>query len=151
MGVITLAIIILAVGLIAKTFITGTAGFSVQSPSQLVTLALNAGFPGTDANIAAAIALAESGGDPSALGDYTLDGEIVSSNTSGAVPTSIGLWQIHYTAHPEFDATKLTDATYNASAAYSVYANRGGSFQDWTTYNTGAYMKFITDDGEVTA
>jgi soluble lytic murein transglycosylase-like protein len=95
--------------------------------SDLVTLAQNAGFDDTDT--AAAIALAESSGNPNAVGDLTLGG-------------SYGLWQINLKAHPEYadNPDQLFDPATNADAAYSVYQSQG--FQAWTTYNTGAYQKY---------
>ena len=133
MDVTIVAIITLAVGLIAYTFLHG-AGIQ-SNPSYLVQLAQNAGFVGQDANIAAAIAIAESSGNPKAIGDNG---------------TSYGLWQIHYTVHPEFDPQSLFDPAYNASAAFQIYSIRGG-FQDWSTYNTGTYEKYLNDNGEVIA
>lgn len=101
--------------------------------SQIAEFAQNAGFEGDDLAIAVAIALAESSGDPNALGD------------SG---TSIGLWQIHFTVHPEFDQASLYDPQYNANAAFAIYSNRGGTFQDWSTYgnaagHNNAYLKYM--------
>jgi hypothetical protein len=50
-------------------------------------------------DMAAALALAVSGPESSyqadALGDWTLDGRLVSRGTPGAVPTSFGLTQLH--------------------------------------------------------
>jgi hypothetical protein len=144
MDVTVIAVVILAVGLIAYTFLgTGGPQQTMFSPLQLVRLAKDAGFQGTDAATAAAIALAESGGDASALGDWILDGISVAAYTDGAVPTSIGLWQIHYTVHPEFDQNSLTNPTYNAEAAYILFSRRG-NFTDWSTYNSGKYQAFVS-------
>jgi Lysozyme like domain len=110
--------------------------------TQLVTLAQNAGFSGSDALIAAAIALAESGGDPAATGDWTLNGKIVPKNTPGAYATSYGLWQIHWTVHPEFDQRQLFDPQYNANAAFLLWQRRG-DFTDWTTYTNDKYLAYL--------
>jgi Lysozyme like domain len=99
----------------------------------LVGLAQSVGFSGQNAAIAAAIALAESSGDPKAQGDFDPNGQ----------PTSLGLWQIHFTVHPEFDPAQLTDPVYNAQVAFTLYNRRGGNFTDWTTYKTGAYKNFL--------
>jgi hypothetical protein len=106
---------------------SGKLGFT-----DLVTLAQNAGFTGPNAYIAAAIALAESGGDPNVVGDKNI--------TPGG---SVGLWQINLKFHPEFDPGMLTDPQYNAKAAFSVYFAAGSSFSPWTTFKTGAYSVYI--------
>lgn len=103
---------------------------------QIAQVAAQAGFQGDDLVTAVAIALAESGGDPNASGD------------SG---TSIGLWQIHYTVHPEFDPAQLSDPQYNANSAYSIFIARG-SFADWSTFTgwtknghvTPPYLAYMT-------
>jgi hypothetical protein len=83
------------------------------------------------ASIMAAIALAESTGDP--------------TNTTGDGGTSWGLWQIHWTVHPQFNKYQLTDPGYNAKAAMSLCGNQAGSTTScidtqgaqtpWTTWN----------------
>src|SRR5262245_34696002 len=99
---------------------------------QLYTLAKNAGFMGADLIIAIAVALAESGGDPNALGDIDIP-----------VPgsASFGLWQINSYWHPEAgpDFNLLFDPAVNAAAAFSVYVQAGHSFTPWTTFKNGAY------------
>lgn len=108
------------------------------SPAQIQQLAANAGFSGDDLATAVAIALAESGGNPS---DYNPE-----SAAAGGTPQgqgSYGLWQIYLKMHPEFAGQNLFDPQTNANAAFSVYSRRGG-FSDWTTYNTGAYQGFLS-------
>lgn len=102
-----------------------------QNYAQLQALASNAGFTGDDVNTAAAIALAESSGNPAAVGDLNL--------TPGG---SIGLWQINLKAHPEYTAAQLTDPATNAAAAFSVYQAAGG-FGPWSTFNNGAYQAYL--------
>lgn len=92
--------------------------FMKLSAAQIAQYAANAGFSGQDIATATAIALAESSGNPGAVGDNG---------------TSIGLWQIHYTVHPEFDSNSLKDPQYNANAAFSIFSRRG-SFADWSTF-----------------
>lgn len=98
----------------------------------LSQLALQAGFQGSDINTAAAIAKAESGGDPSVVGDLNL--------TPGG---SVGLWQINLAAHPQYTAAQLKDPLANARAAYDIYKAAGYSFAPWTTYRTGAYAQYV--------
>lgn len=94
--------------------------------SQLQDLAARAGFTGSDARVAAAVALAESSGNPQAIGDYG---------------KSIGLWQIYLPAHPQFADTNLIDPETNAAAAYSVFQDQG--FAAWTTFRNGKFMDFL--------
>lgn len=111
------------------------------SASQIASYAQAAGFTGPDLITAVAIALAESGGNPSALGDVNI--------SPGG---SIGLWQINVAAHPEFSGENLYDPQTNANAAYSVFVDAGDSFSPWSTYSNGAYESFLaTAQGAVSA
>jgi len=100
---------------------------------EIAQFAIAAGFVGEDAVTATAIALAESGGDPNAVGDQG---------------TSYGLWQIHWTVHPEFDKSRLFDPAYNAQSAFSLFTRRG-DFNDWSTFGSdlpghnNAYARFL--------
>lgn len=111
---------------------TGECGMKL-SYAELVTLAQNAGFD--DPNVAAAIALAESGGDPSA---YNPETQACTPEGEG----SYGLWQIYKKAHPEFSCMDLTVPEENANAAFSVYTAAGG-FHPWSTYKNGVYTKYL--------
>src|ERR1700740_3603313 len=88
----------------------------IMTISDIATVAENAGFSGNDLVTAVAIALAESGGNPNALGDI------------GIGQGSFGLWQINSKYHPEFgpDFTTLYDPQTNANAAYQIYVNANG-------------------------
>lgn len=90
------------------------------SVDRLQQFALSAGFVGNDAAIAAAIAMAESGGNPSAY------------NTEG----SYGLWQVDVKFHPQYagNPSVLFDPATNAHAAYQVWLSAGKSFKPWTTF-----------------
>lgn len=101
---------------------------SSLSLTQLQALASSVGFP--DPNLAAAVAMAESGGNPDILGDLTLG-------------TSVGLWQINLAAHPSYTQTELTDPTANAQAALAISSN-GTNWNPWTTYRTGAYQQWYS-------
>ncbi len=111
--------------------------------SELLTLAQGAGFVGQDAVTAAAIALAESGGNPNAYNPET---------AAGTAPNmgSYGLWQIYLQAHPEFSIENLKDPKTNASAAFTTYQEAGNSFQPWSTFKSGAYTAYVPS-GSVTA
>lgn len=97
------------------------------SAAQIQSYAAAAGFSGADLQTAVAIALAESSGNPAAIGD------------SG---NSLGLWQINLPAHPEFSGANLFDPQSNAQAAFAIYSAAGG-FSPWSTYGSGAYAKYM--------
>jgi len=115
---------------------------------QIAQYAANAGFTDNDLIVAVSIALAESSGDAASEGDWTLNGKLVPKGTPRAVATSLGLWQIHYTVHPEFDKTRLFDPQYNANAAFQLFTKRGNDFIDWSTFNNAAYTKYLDAAGE---
>ena len=112
----------------AKGGFTSVTGIGKLNFAELQALASNAGF--SDPSTAAAIALAESSGNPNAVGDLNITGG------------SVGLWQINLKAHPEYTAAQLTDPQTNANAAFAVFQAAGG-FSPWTTYNTGAYQAYL--------
>jgi hypothetical protein len=105
--------------------VTPPQGHVNYTLAELVALAKAVGFP--DPTTAAAVAMAESGGNPFAVGDEG---------------TSFGLWQVHTPAHPEFDASRLLDANYNAHAALLI-SKSGTNWTPWTTYNTGAFKRYM--------
>ena len=103
--------------------------------AQLVARATRAGFP--NPNIAAAIAMAESGGVPNALGD-------------GGV--SIGLWQINTRAHPLYSRAEMADPERNADAAFRI-SNGGTDWGPWSVWwgdpinrlgpGRGRYLRYL--------
>jgi Lysozyme like domain len=95
--------------------------------SQIQMYAAAAGFSGADLATAAAVAIAESSGDPNV------------DNPEG----SYGLWQIYLPLHPEFTGWDLHDPQTNANAAFQVYSAAGGTFKPWTTFKTGAYLAYM--------
>jgi hypothetical protein len=104
---------------------------------ELQALARAAGFPPTASvdgqtfdipALAAAVAMAESGGDPNAYGDAQYGG-------------SIGLWQVNLPAHPSYTAAELYDPATNAAAAYAI-SSGGTNWQPWTTYREGLYKPY---------
>jgi hypothetical protein len=123
--------ILLALIAIAVFFVANGVP-SNMTKDQISTLAQNAGFTGDDINTAAAIALAESGGNAHA---YNPETEAGTPQGQG----SFGLWQIYLKAHPEFFGWALYDPQVNANAAFKVYADAGNSFTPWSTYKNGMY------------
>lgn len=107
------------------------------SIAQLVALAQSVGFP--DPATAAAIAMAESGGNPAAVANTTGQTNLPAGTTQ---ENSIGLWQINTLAHPTYNATQLTDPTYNAQAAFAI-SSSGTNFSPWSTFTSGAYQQYL--------
>jgi hypothetical protein len=101
----------------------------ILSSAQIQSYAAAAGFSGADLATAVAIALAES--YPSGNPD--------SYNPEG----SYGLWQIYLPMHPEYAGVNLYDPQTNASAAFAIYSAAGSRFTPWSTFNSGAYAKYM--------
>ena len=95
--------------------------------AELRALAVQVGFP--DPRLAAAIAMAESSGDP------------LARNVT-AREASYGLWQINVRAHPEYDPLALADPLTNAQAAYAISA-RGTNWTPWSVYLDGSYQRYM--------
>lgn len=108
---------------------TGTAPTVAgnYSVSQLEQLWTASGGASGEAAMAAAIAMAESGGNPNAT-DYDSNGSV-----------DRGLWQIN-SIH---GAQSTFDPTGNAQAAIMISAN-GSDWSPWVTFQTGAYKKYLS-------
>jgi hypothetical protein len=147
--VLILAAIVLVIILTAASgaFTVAVGETGVQG-NDIRIFAERAGFSGSDLDTAVAIAMAESSGNPVAVGDIKLAPER---------GPSIGLWQINIgsKAHPEYDRNMLMDPQYNANAAYKIYEAAGYSFHPWSTgpASTGgndAYLAYLPQgSGEV--
>jgi hypothetical protein len=110
------------------------------TPAQIYTLAHQAGLSAAAATTATAIALAESGGDPNAVGDVGLE-----NATWGP---SVGLWQIRslkaqYGTGGTRDASRLKDPYFNAKSMVAI-SGTGGSWKPWSTYTSGSYKKYLS-------
>lgn len=93
----------------------------------VLALAKHAGFP--DPKLAAAIALAESGG---------ITGAILRSSRE----YSVGLWQINTKVHP-YSVDDMKDPIKNAAAAFRV-SKGGRDWTPWSTYTHNKYQQFQT-------
>jgi hypothetical protein len=96
---------------------------------QLETLWTNAGGSRTLAPLMAAIALAESGGNPDAT----------NPNDNNGTQTSWGLWQISNGTHNQPVQGILTPSV-NAQQAVAKYQSQG--LGAWGTYTSGDYEKY---------
>lgn len=111
---------------------------------EIKDILIQAGIPAKDHPLMIAIAMAESSGNPSAIGDKDLV-----NNKWGE---SIGLFQIRSLRNPsEYsgadtlrDREKLFDPIYNAKAAYEI-SRQGKNWSAWTTYTSGAYEKYMSE------
>jgi hypothetical protein len=100
--------------------------------AQLQGLWINAGGPAGVSEVAAAIALAESGGCSTAL----------NPSDNGGTQSSFGLWQISNGTHNP-SAPNIYNGAVNAKLAVGKYKAAGNRFTDWGTYVHGAYKAFL--------
>lgn len=108
--------------------------------AQVYAYARQAGFAPDTAVIATAIAMAESGDNPKAVGDVSLE-------TSYWGP-SVGLEQVRTVkgqtgTGSDRDISHLNnDPLAQMIAAYDI-SDHGKDFSPWTTYNNGKYRQFL--------
>lgn len=101
------------------------------SDTQIAQYASQAGFSQNHLVEAIAISLTESGGVANAQ----------HLNTNGTI--DYGLWQIN-SSHTQYNSNQLIfDPVYNAKAAYQL-SSGGRNWGPWTTYSSGAYLKFMS-------
>ena len=82
---------------------------------------------GQDGDLALLVVHAENG---------TLNcGRVSPVNTNGTIDR--GLWQLN-SAYHDF----IPDCYANTDRAYEIYQSRGNSFDRWSAYNNGSYLKF---------
>jgi uncharacterized protein YgiM (DUF1202 family) len=137
-----LILIILAGALTVAT--TGTAAQAAPGVPLAATGAdlcaqtgYNAGLRGNPLVTAVAVALAESGCNPSATG--------YNGPTAGCASgsTDRGLWQINNCYHPTVSDACAYDPQCNANAAYSI-SGGGSNWTPWSTYNNGVYAGYLS-------
>jgi Lysozyme like domain len=101
--------------------------------AQLEGLWIKAGGPQPLAPVAAAIAEAESGGNPGA----------VNPNDNGGRQSSFGLWQISTGTHTP-PSPNWADPATNAQLAVAKFRGAGNTFSPWGTYDSGAYRAYLS-------
>ncbi|SRR6266581_447199 len=101
------------------------------SYEQLKQLWITNGGSPSSASIAAAVAMAESSGNPTAT----------NHNSDGS--TDRGLWQIN-SIHGNLSTT---DPTANVRAAIKISSN-GKNWKPWVTFTTGKYRQFLNDSND---
>ena len=120
---------------------------TIYSNADIQSLWIANGGSAQAAAIAAAIAQAESGGDSGALNNNPASGDY-----------SVGLWQINYygslfgprSAAFGSPAALITNPAAHAAAAVSISSN-GSNWTPWSTYNSGAYLKYLSGNVSSTA
>lgn len=90
---------------------------------------IDAGWSMQEAPTALAIAMAESGLNPTAT----------HKNTNGS--TDYGLFQVNSIHNPT--QAEKTEPVANAKKAYSIYAAAGNKWTPWATFNSGAYKSHL--------
>ncbi len=98
--------------------------------AQLEAVAGEGGFPKSMEPLMAAIALAESSGNP----------QSTNPTDNNGTQTSWGLWQISTGTHAE-PAPNWYDPVENAKLAYGKWKSQG--LRAWGTYDTGAYKRYL--------
>ncbi|HEU5046073.1 MAG TPA: NlpC/P60 family protein [Nocardioidaceae bacterium] len=107
------------------------AELSSSAAVRVAQYAIDAGFTGSGLETAVAVSFAEDGShDPRAT----------NTNSDGSVDR--GLWQINNKAHPNYSDSYVFDPGDNAQAAYAI-SDGGKNWKPWTTFNNGAYLKYI--------
>lgn len=99
------------------------------SANQIAGAAIAGGFSGGDVATAVAIVFAESSGDPNAT----------NHNTNGTVDH--GLWQINDVNSGALALGNWQDPVTNAKMAVMIKKEQG--WRAWSTYNSGAYLKYM--------
>lgn len=119
---------------------TPASGASTIPNGSLKSILTRAGFRGKALDIAYGIAMAESSGNPRAFNGNAATGD-----------KSYGLFQINMLGAMGPERLKrfglrnneqLFDPAVNARVAYQM-SGRGTKWGDWSTYNNGAYKKYL--------
>ena len=108
-------------------------------PDDVHRLALDCGLDPERAIVATAIAWAESGLDPDAVGD-----EDLADDKWGP---SIGLWQVrslraHLGSGQERDANRLHDPAFNGQSMMAI-SSRGSDWNPWSVFRNGRYRQYL--------
>jgi hypothetical protein len=112
-----------------------------MTPTEVYQLCRDAGLGHEQAITATAIAWAESGLNPAAVGDMAL------VDTVWGV--SLGLFQIrslhaHTGTGKERDANRLRDPAFNARSMFAI-SDGGTDWTPWSVFKNGAYRQYLDD------
>lgn len=119
----------------SQTF-SGADVLTMESVGQLV---LRAGWSPNQVSTAIAIAWAESGGRPGAVGDEHL--------VDATWGPSYGLYQVRSIKAEKGkgstrDGDRLRDPLFNVTSARKIYLDRG-NWRPWSAYTNGSYRKYL--------
>lgn len=107
----------------------------IYSFRQLEALYVQAGGSSKLAPVMAAIAKAESSGNPQAR----------HINSNGSIDQ--GLWQINTSNSALYQGKNIYDPLENARVAVRLAEHSGNKLRNWTTYTSGAFTKFLPKAG----
>lgn len=112
----------------------------ILTAEQVAQHAYDAGFRGNPLAVAVAVAHAESGFNTTAVGDI---------NLTEPDEKSVGLWQVNYRPsrdpkNPLRDPNLNLDPAHCAVAAFAI-SRSGSMFTPWSTFTSGAYVKFMRE------
>ena len=110
----------------------GGAGWGGGGAQGVANVLRAAGFPESAIPTMVAIARAESSWNPNAT----------HRNSNGSIDQ--GLFQINsiHKNNPWYPQNPM-DPYQSAVAAYNIWKGAGGTFRDWSVYNSGAYKQFL--------
>lgn len=112
--------------------------------TQLEELWIEAAGDANSAATAAAVAFAESGGDPTRINNtaYPSRPNYLPPRAGNQREYSVGLWQINLIAHPQYNETDMLRPIANAQAAVAI-SKDGADFNPWSTFTSGVYRKYL--------
>lgn len=125
----------------------GEGGIAGGSRVALMKMLYEGGFRGDALKTAFAVAIAESGGRPGAVGDQNLANQKWGPSYGIFQIRSLKNWREYN--DPYRDASRLRDPRYNIQAAW-VKSNKGTSWKPWSAYTNGAFTRYL-DDAETVA
>jgi len=108
----------------------------------MIEVLRRAGFSGKALDTAFAVAMAESGGRMDRPGDVRIQNK--------KWGPSLGMFQIRSLKHwkdyndPNRDGKRLTNADFNAKAAFNI-SKGGTNWKPWSTYQNGSFLKYVDD------
>jgi len=110
-----------------------SAGWGAGGAQGVANVIRAAGFPESAVPTMMAIAMAESSWNP---------GAVNTANRNGSVDR--GLFQIN-SVHQgnSWYPSNPFDPYQSAVAAFNIWKGAGGTFRDWSVYNSGAYRKYL--------
>lgn len=103
------------------------------SAEQIAASMRKAGFPESAIPTGVAVAMAESGGDPT---------QINTANRNGS--RDYGLFQINTVHGSLLQQGDWRNPDDNAKMAYKVWVDAGRKWTPWAVYNSGSYTKFLS-------